>query len=118
MEENKEKINIKCIVCGKIQESETKEISRTQYCGNCMKFTRFIFKEENKDLISFQEGKRELNMMIEELREITTRLGNYMRHFYQLSELVHQSKHLEERIEYLNKTMIESWNTMTIEDGK
>jgi hypothetical protein len=56
--------------------------------------------------------------MIEELREITTRLGNYMRHFYQLSELVHQSKHLEERIEYLNKTMIESWNTMTIEDGK
>ena len=111
-------INIKCLRCGKEKEVKPNESSDKQYCDNCKLFCRFVIKEENKEIISFTEGKRELQILTEELREITLRMGTYMRHFYQLGELVNQAKYLEERIEHLNKNMIESWNSMLIEDGK
>lgn len=99
----------KCLFCGDIVQRNFGSFEIQTFCFKCQKETKH--KELIKDTqLCFDETKKELDSIVQELRELTQQISRYMRYFYQMQELVSQARYLEDRIEELNKQMIYSFN--------
>jgi DNA-directed RNA polymerase subunit RPC12/RpoP len=107
--------NYKCLMCGKQKELNFSRSDCVNFCLDCGYRTNHkLF--EGQQITDYKTLKQDFELVLEEFRNLTTKLNYNLRKIEDLQELVTQAKGLRERIEIHHKDLVHSLNEQVIKN--